>query len=206
MSSYIMNAEDGPLYPSLGAKVAKFRKLKKLTIEQRREYAQVIEETIRELQRQELQRELPSFRPHCASGTWHTTGQEIHDAIRQQQRNALLRCPDKIRRARTDVEWTNLYEEAMIEKKRRQEERKSKTKIVADLLMRSYGCSTAEALMATGWSKIGFPGIAKRAGLKLRRSDDGRYFGAAAHAVAPSEPTETARDRRQFRVIEEALA
>jgi hypothetical protein len=81
----------GPVYPVMGPKVAKFRRIPRSekTREQHDAYAQAIEDKIRELQRNALQRELPTIRPRCASGTWHTTGAEIERAIRQQQAHAL---------------------------------------------------------------------------------------------------------------------
>ena len=55
-------------------------------------------------------------KPQCASGTPFSDGAEIHEAIKQQQRNALLSAPSQIRRRRTDAEWHQLYSEAMAAK------------------------------------------------------------------------------------------
>ena len=111
----------GPPYPKLGAAVAKFRKIPRmeLSADQKREYAEAIETAIRALQRSALQRELPSFRPRCASGTWHTTGKAIERAIREQHRNALLAYPEQVRKARTPGKWAELYDAAMKEKRKR---------------------------------------------------------------------------------------
>ena len=76
-----------------------------------------LRDAVLSLQRSELQRELPSFKPRCASGTWYTTGEEIHEAVRRQQHAALLAYPDKVRRARTDCEWAEMYRDAMIAKR-----------------------------------------------------------------------------------------
>lgn len=56
-------------------------------------------------------------RPCCASGTWHSEGEDIHHAIRQQQRTALLSCPSQIRRSRTPHEWLVMYKSAMEDKR-----------------------------------------------------------------------------------------
>ena len=47
----------------------------------------------------------------------HNTGEAIHDAIRQQQRRALAAYPSYVRRNRTAVEWRDMYERAMAEKR-----------------------------------------------------------------------------------------
>jgi len=52
-------------------------------------------------------------RVRCASGTDYSDGAAIHQAVRQQQHNALLAWPGKVRRNRTDVEWASMYEAAM---------------------------------------------------------------------------------------------
>jgi hypothetical protein len=113
----------GPVYPALGATVAKFRRLARrglqtLSDRERYGYGRAVETAIRALQRSELQRELPSFRSNCASGTWHTDGADIHAAIQRQQRNALLAWPSKQRRARTPYQWQRMYDEAMAGKHR----------------------------------------------------------------------------------------
>jgi hypothetical protein len=113
----------GLLYPDLGASVAKFRRIENPTREQRVAHADAIEKAIRAKQKQELQRELPSIRCRCASGTWHNgyidangrvvPSDKIGPAVREQQRNALLAYPDYVRRNRTSAEWERLYEAAM---------------------------------------------------------------------------------------------
>ena len=112
----------GPIYPKLGWAVAKFRKIPRisLTPAQRDAYSATLVTAIAALQRAELQRELPSIRPHCASGTWHNNADgKISEAIRAQQRAALLAYPDKVRRARTQQEWRELYQRAMQDKRKR---------------------------------------------------------------------------------------
>jgi hypothetical protein len=56
-----------------GREVRKIPKAE-LTAEQKAAYSAAIIEAAVAKQRSELQRELPSFKPHCASGTWHTRG------------------------------------------------------------------------------------------------------------------------------------
>jgi hypothetical protein len=113
-----------PEYPTLGAAVAKWRwrareGLQSLTLAERHAYGEAVGRAILALQRSELLRGLTPATPkcHCASGTAHNTGEAIHNAIREQQRAALLAAPSQIRRARTDVEWRQMYEAAMVEKR-----------------------------------------------------------------------------------------
>jgi hypothetical protein len=82
-------------------------------------YAAAVEKAVLAKQRSQLRQSLEptESRPNCASGTCYTTGAEISAAIREQQRNALLAYPAKVRRARTDVEWAAMYEKAMAEKR-----------------------------------------------------------------------------------------
>jgi hypothetical protein len=59
---------------------------------------------------------------------------------------------------------------------------KSKTAIVAGLLKRSGGCTTADILEATGWPSVSVPAMAKAAGLRLRKEkvkgSPTQYFGS----------------------------
>jgi hypothetical protein len=98
-----------PIYNIDSPALRKFRKAGKFL----QEYAETLEKVIRAKQRAELQRELPTISPSCASRTWYTTGAEIHKAVRQQQRTALLAYPSKVRCNRTDDEWEKLYRDAM---------------------------------------------------------------------------------------------
>lgn len=50
---------------------------------------------------------------NSASGTWHTTGEDIHKAVQAQHRAALAACPGQIRRARTAHQWESMYVAAM---------------------------------------------------------------------------------------------
>jgi hypothetical protein len=115
----------GPSYPLLGATVEKYRRrakqgLAKLSREDRIAYGDAVHAAILALQRRELLRVLPpANRCNCASRTWYTTGDEIHEAIKRQQLNALLACPAKERNARTPQEWQKLYERAMQNKDRK---------------------------------------------------------------------------------------
>lgn len=109
---------EGPLYTIGSAAFSKFRRrsregLAALPREERLAYARAVEAAILSSQRSSLQRELPSHAPSCASGTAYTTGQEISAAIRRRQENALLACPSKVRRKRTDDKWREMYAEAM---------------------------------------------------------------------------------------------
>ena len=114
----------GPNYPPLGVAVAKWRAraregLKALSYEERRAYGDAVERAILALQRSEANRGLPPVTPkvRCASGTPHNTGKAIHDAIREQKARALAAYPSYVRRKRTAVEWRQMYEAAMAEKR-----------------------------------------------------------------------------------------
>lgn len=114
---------EGPKYPNLGVRVAKYRKIprEEMTPAHRHAYADAIEDAIRSLQRQALQRELPTHRCPCASGTYHNNADgKVGAAIRAQQHAAILRAPDVIRGKRTPAEWQAMYDEAMAEKRRRE--------------------------------------------------------------------------------------
>lgn len=57
----------------------------------------------------------------------------------------------------------------------------SKLEMVVKLLQRKEGCTTADALKATGWPAISMPQQAKAAGIKLKKAKDGkvtRYWDA----------------------------
>ncbi len=110
----------GPVYNVAGATLVKYRKqagsgLATLSQVERRAYGEAVERAILAKQRSELQGSMGPIKPRvrCASGTGHSDGADIHEAIRQQQRNALLAWPGKVRRNRTDVEWRQMYQEAM---------------------------------------------------------------------------------------------
>jgi hypothetical protein len=114
----------GPDYPPLGATVAKWRarareSLQSLTREERRAYGEAVERAILALQRSEANRGFAPITPkvRCASGTAHNTGEAIHQAVREQQRAAILAAPAQIRRARSDVELRDMYEAAMAVKR-----------------------------------------------------------------------------------------
>jgi hypothetical protein len=115
----------GPDYPDLGASVAKYRRKAKESIfartkAERDSNADAIENAIRAKQRSALQRELPSHRVSCASGTDYSDGREISAAVRQQHRSALQACPSQIRRARAPHVWEDMYNEAMAAKRGRE--------------------------------------------------------------------------------------
>jgi len=116
---------NGPDYPSLGAAVAKWRArarggLTALSHHERRAYGEAVERAILALQRSEANRALPPVTPkvRCASGTPHNSGEAIHNAVREQQARALAAYPSYVRRHRTDVEWRQMYQAAMAEKRR----------------------------------------------------------------------------------------
>lgn len=50
----------------------------------------------------------------------------------------------------------------------------SKVELVAKLLQRPQGCTTADVLKATGWPSVSMPQQAKAAGLTLKKEKDGK--------------------------------
>lgn len=114
----------GPDYPPLGAVVAKWRwrareGLRSLTREERQAYGEAVERAILALQRAEANHGSPPINPrvNCASGTAHTTGEAIHQAIREQQARALAAYPSYVRRNRSPHIWQQMYEAAMADRK-----------------------------------------------------------------------------------------
>jgi hypothetical protein len=114
-------AEFGPVYPDMGAKVKKWRELSRhrpLTAEESQAYSDELHARLKSIQRAEWQVGLLPMnpRPRCASRSWAQTGEEIEKAMREQHRAMVLRWPGEIRRARTDLEWEQMYIKAMKEK------------------------------------------------------------------------------------------
>jgi hypothetical protein len=111
-----------PVYPNLGATVAKLRKRAETVCVvhravARREHGLAVLEAIRKLNYQSLQRELPSTNAICASGSNHNTGKAIIAAIRAKHRS--LCNPDAIRAKRSIAEIKKAYELAMLAKRKR---------------------------------------------------------------------------------------
>lgn len=50
----------------------------------------------------------------------------------------------------------------------------SKNAMVAELLRRAKGCTTADVLEATGWPSVSMPAMAKAAGIKLLKEKNGK--------------------------------
>jgi hypothetical protein len=59
--------------------------------------------------------------------------------------------------------------------------RGAKTQLIAELLTRKSGCTTADVLAATGWTAVSMPAMAKACGLTLRKEKEAgsvtKYFG-----------------------------
>jgi hypothetical protein len=110
-----------PLYPNLGATVAKLRKrAADICIVHRgvarREHGLAVLEAVRKLNYRSLQRELPTHNVNCASGTNHNDGAEILKALRLK---AWQTCnPDTIRAARPIAAIVSAYEAAMLAKRK----------------------------------------------------------------------------------------
>jgi hypothetical protein len=112
----------GPAYPQLGSSVAKHRKRKSPSKAEREAHGEAVHRAVQALQRQDLRRAgyfVTDGTPNCASGTWHSSGDDIHRAVRRQQENLSIIYADRVRRTRTEGEWADLYEQAMAEKRRR---------------------------------------------------------------------------------------
>jgi hypothetical protein len=75
--------ERGPIYNIGSATLAKMRRVQNPTWEQRQAHGEAVEQAVLAAQWSALQRELPSFRPNCASGTWHNNADgKVGEAIR----------------------------------------------------------------------------------------------------------------------------
>jgi hypothetical protein len=112
-----------PLYPNLGATVAKLRKrAADICIVHRgvarREHGNAVLEAVRKLNYRSLQRELPTHNINCASGTNHNDGAEIIKALRLKHRNFCN--PDTIRAARSIEVIASAYDAAMLAKRKRE--------------------------------------------------------------------------------------
>jgi hypothetical protein len=82
------------------------------------EYADAVEAAILAGHRAHLKSHgEPNTRPMCASGTWHSDGEQIGAAIRARYNAKLLSCPAQERRARTPKQWADMYDEAMQSKR-----------------------------------------------------------------------------------------
>ena len=141
MSADKLTAKYGPLYPDMGQGVAKFRTIakkcggvQKMSEADRWAYGSAIEKKILAMQRSELQRELPEHKVNCASGCASPDG--VGDHMRRKQRAALAACPGMERRARTDQQWREMYEQAMADKRSRETIKPMKRREVQTTRMR----------------------------------------------------------------------
>jgi len=81
----------GPLYPQLGATVAKYRR--KTSKADTKAYGNAVLEAIRSKQAGEIRRLAPSMpKPNTASGTYLSDGNDILKHVANAQRAALLSC------------------------------------------------------------------------------------------------------------------
>jgi hypothetical protein len=111
----------GPTYNIESAKLKTFRAKARRGAPYDPAYADAIERAVLARQRIEAGIGLPAVKPkcHCASGTAHNDGRDIHKAVRAQQAAALAACPGQERRARTDAQWRTKYAAAMADKAKR---------------------------------------------------------------------------------------
>ena len=87
-------------------------------------YANAVEQAVLGSQRASLLagNKTAVFQAGCASGTFHSDGDAIGKAVRNQHRAALAAYPAQVRRARTPREWQELYDQAIADKRRREQE------------------------------------------------------------------------------------
>ncbi|MBO0716107.1 MAG: hypothetical protein J2P55_02070 [Rhizobiales bacterium] len=111
----------GPAYNVDSAALRKFRAKARRGAPYDPAYAEAVERAVLARQRIEAGIGLPAVNPkcHCASGTAHNDGREIHKAVQRQQAAALEAYPAQIRRARTPQQWRTMYAEAMADKAKR---------------------------------------------------------------------------------------
>ena len=115
-----------PRYDIGSAQLTKFRKLARhglntLSRAEIENYADAVEQAVLASQRAAVMgtREVV-FKAGCASGTFHNNGADVIKAVLHQQRAALAACPSQERRARTPNQWQAMYDEAMAQKRHRQ--------------------------------------------------------------------------------------
>lgn len=115
----------GPNYNVDSARLKRFRSvtkagLKTLEYEMRLAYGDEVEKAVLASQLSALKRVTSVPKINCASGTLHTTGEAIHEAVKAQQLAALRACPAQERRQRTPEKWQAMYDAAMKEKRERE--------------------------------------------------------------------------------------
>jgi hypothetical protein len=109
----------GPEYDIDSAALKKYRRMSKdglhqLTWEERRAYGEAVEKAVLAKQRSFLKSHTePECKPLCASGTYHSEGEDIHKAMQAKHRAALAAAPARERRSRTPAQWQAMYDEAM---------------------------------------------------------------------------------------------
>jgi hypothetical protein len=106
-----------PVYPALGATVAKLRKrAADICIVHRavarREHGLAVLEAIRKLNYSALKRELPEHKTDCASGTNYNDGAAILKALRAKHVNSCN--PDTIRAKRSIESLQKQYDSIMV--------------------------------------------------------------------------------------------
>jgi hypothetical protein len=80
-------------------------------------YVLAVEKAVRAKQRAEHARAFIPPSPNCASGTWHTTGEEIGRAVAAQNRARANAAAMRDRSKRTPRQWQEMYDAAMQEKR-----------------------------------------------------------------------------------------
>ena len=121
----------GPKYDVGSTKLGQFRAvanraggLMKLERFYRVQYAEAVEAAVRASLRWPVRE--ATFKAMCASGTFHSDGEDIHKAILSQQRARLAAYPAQERRKRTAKQWAEMYAQALQEKRARQWELQQK--------------------------------------------------------------------------------
>lgn len=125
-----LDRKEGPQYDVGSAQLTKFRKVARqqggvmqLDRFYRVQYAEAVETAVLAAQRAQLRRAAePQPRANCASGTFHNTGDAIDKALRAKQAAKLAACPAQERRARQPAVWLKMYDQAMLEKREREDQ------------------------------------------------------------------------------------
>jgi hypothetical protein len=115
----------GPIYPgNLGAGVQKHRRtaakagsVAAMSKAERRAYGEAVEQAVRSLQRQAMQRVVAAPYAGCASGTFHNNGDAIAAAVRGRQARENAAACRLDREGRSDELVRRLYDEAMAAKR-----------------------------------------------------------------------------------------
>ena len=101
-----------PAYPKFGTTVAKLRRLPR-TPENVTKHFEALMAQVRTMHRRATQSDATPMSCPCASGTWHTDGHKILEAVNRQNRSGVEGALAESWRRRTEAQVRVAYEAAM---------------------------------------------------------------------------------------------